>query len=376
MNVTPSPVEDARVKHALDLLAPESPPDVDGAWLRQQRIASMRSRSVRLLRLPRILDGSARMPLAAAAASVLLGLSLFLTPVRSFAAQFLSFFRVQDFTPITINSLSEPLPDLSKFGDPPQQGRSLNLRPTQMASLSEASSAVGFTVQTPNQLPAGLGAQPSVIATTTGQTVAFTFRADKTRAYLDSVGRRDIQLPPQYDGATLQLHLEPAVELAYLPPGTSLQDLQAAAAQARRSGAPAQALSDLAKGAPSAPATDSRAVNALLNSASVLVVETHSPSVDATGVSPDDLRGFLLSLPIPADLKAQLQAIGDWRHTLPIPAGPDSQLHKVSVNGAPGLAGKNGPAVMVVWVNNGIVYGVTGTKLDEKSLLALASSVR
>ena len=98
--------------------------------------------------------------------------------------------------------------------------------------------------------------------------------------------------------------------------------------------------------------------------------------MQASGVSADELRDFLLSLPgIPDDTKAQLRAIGDWRNTLPVPAAPGSNLHKVTVNGTPGVAGRNGSTQLVLWVKDGMVFAATAPKLDEKALLALAASM-
>jgi hypothetical protein len=225
--------------------------------------------------------------------------------------------------------------------------------------VAAASSQVGFTVQTPSQLPAGLSNPPSAIAVTSASTVNFTFRAQKARAYLDSTGHKDVNLPPKFDGATLTLHIPAAASLAYLPAGASLADLKDVASSEKAGGKP-----------------DARAINRLLNGSGVLVTEARSPELDASGMSADELRGFLLSLPgIAESTKAQLRSIGDWHNTLPVPALPGSNLHKVSINGAPGVAGRNGSAEMALWVKSGILYVASAPKLDEKALLALAASV-
>jgi hypothetical protein len=362
---------DPAVARALDLLTPERLPDTEAAW---QHHLDRRRTEPRVLRGPRALPvrlpagfqvspgflgrTAFRAPAALLAAGLVVAL-MALTPVRGIAAQFLTIFRVQNVTPITVQDVSQPLPDLTKLGDMSPNPRDVRPQMTQVASLSDASSQAGFTVQTPGQLPAGLTSPPSVIGVMTGRTVNFTFRAAKVRAYLDANGHKDTPVPPNFDGATLTLHIPTAVSLAYLPAGTSLASIQAAASSAGAAGKP-----------------DPSAVNRLLNGSGVMLIEAKSPELDASGVSADDLRNFLLSLPsIPQETKVQLQAIGDWKTTLPVPAPPGSNMHKVSVNGAPGVAGQNGPAHMVLWVKNGIVYGATAPKLDEKALLALASSV-
>jgi hypothetical protein len=353
MEPIPMLADDPAVTRALDLLAPSASPDVDKALGRQ--LAAQARQAAKPAgwrgRLAPLSRPAAALPLAAALVLAL----LVATPIRGRAAQILTIFRVQDVSPITVDSATQPLPDLSKLGDMSPSPRELRFQPTQVTSLAAASSAVGFTVETPHALPAGLGPDPSVIATLSGQTLNFTFRAAKAKAYLQSTGHADVAMPAKFDGATLTLKVSPGVSLAYLPPGATVADLRGASP----SGKP-----------------DSAAVNRLLNGSGVLLLEAKSPELDATGVSADELRDFLLSLPgIPDATKAQLRSIGDWRTTLPVPAGAGSNLHKVSVNGAPGVAGKNGGSQMVLWVKNGMVFAATGPKIDENGLLALARSV-
>lgn len=355
---------DRAVTRALDLLAPAVGPDVDAAWRHQRSRQDQASAFLNsTLHQSRFQFGwpalaGFRLPAVAIAAALVVAL-VAITPMRSVASQFLTIFRVQDVTPITVSSLAQPVPDLSNLGDMSPSAHELRMQPTQVDSVGAASSQVGFTVQTPSQLPSGLGNPPSVIAVTNGHTVNFTFRVQKVRAWLDSTGHKDVSVPAKFDGATLTLHVPSAATLAYLPAGTSVADLQQAAS------------SKVAGGKP-----DTSAINRLLNGNGVMVMEAKSPELDATGVSADELRDFMLSLPgIPEDTKAQLRAIGNWRNTLPIPAPPGSDMHKVSVNGAPGVAGRSSNAQVVLWVKNGLVYAATGSKLDEKTLLALAASV-
>lgn len=348
---------DPVARQALDLLAPAADPDVERAFGRQLALQARAAARPAPWhgRLAMLSRPAAALPLAAALVVAL----LVVTPIRGMAAQLLTIFRVQDVAPITVDSMSQPLPDLSRLGDMSPLPRAVHFQPTQVTSLGAASSAVGFSVETPSRLPGGLGPEPSVIATTGAQTLNFTFRAAKAKAYLQSTGHPNVTMPAKFDGATLTLHISPGASLAYLPAGTDLASLKAAAGSASPGGKP-----------------DAAAVNRLLNGAGVLVVETRSPELDATGVSADELRNFLLSLPgIPDSTKSQLRSIGDWRNTLPVPAGPGSNLHKVTINGAPGVVGRNGGNEMVLWVKNGLVFAATGPKLDESGLLSLASSM-
>jgi len=316
------------------------------------------------------------------AAALVLALSLFASPVRGLAAQFLTIFRVQDLTPVTVDLSGQGIPNLSQLGDMTGQSTSVPAY-THVATAAAASQAVGFTVAAPSALPSGLGPQPSAIVVTQGQTAGFTFRAAKAKAYLASIGQSNFALPGKFDGATLQLHIEPAVLMAYLPAGTKLPAIPDASTA--QSGLPFQhrasagAISSQAVRAAVAPAAANRISNteqALLNGG-LAVVETKSPSVDASGVSASDLRNFLLSMPgLPASTVAQLRSIGDWQHTLPIPVAPGASLRKVTVGGSPAIVGTNMGMHMVVWVRNGIVYAAAGASTSDTQLLSLAASVQ
>ncbi|MBV8085374.1 MAG: hypothetical protein JO247_11225 [Chloroflexi bacterium] len=366
---------DPLVESALNVLAPESEPDLERA-LRQQLAMQAGERPSGWGRIALLSRSSrVRYGVAGLAAAAALILTLSAPPVRGFAAQFLPLFRVQDVTPITIDNITQPMPNLTKLGDmtPSNPGASA-FRPVQQASVADASKAAQFNVLTPSKLPSGLQAQP-LVGTTQAQTVSFTFRAAKARAYLDSIGQPNFALPPKFDGATLQLHIEPAVSLAYLPAGTDVSAVTSAVRSIEQSdnGSSAAANAQTKEQQKAASST----INNLLNGSGVFIVETKSPSLDAQGVTADELRSFLLSLPgLTANEKAQLSAIGDWTHTLPVPASASASLHKVSVNGAPGVAGKNGGAEMALWVNNGMLYVATAPKLDENTLLSLASSMK
>jgi hypothetical protein len=360
---------DPVVERALNLLAPDTEPDVERALQRQLARQSNQpalqgwGRLALLSRSPRVRYGLAGLAVAAA-----LVLSVSAPPLRTLAAQFLPLFRVQDVTPITLDNLTQPIPNLSKLGDmTPSNARPAAFHPVQQASLADAAAAVNFNILTPSNLPSGLNAQP-LVGSSQGQTVSFTFRAAKARAYLDSIGQPNFALPPKFDGATLQLHIEPAVTLGYVPAGTDVSAIKSAVAAMDRDGSAASQEQRSAV---------SKSLNNLLNGPGVFILETKSPSLDAQGVSADELRSFLLSLPgLSANERAQLSAIGDWTHTLPVPASASASLHKVQVNGAPGVAGKNGGAEMVLWVNNGMVYAATAPKLDENALLSVASSMK
>lgn len=356
--------EDARVEAALDLLSPSASPDVARAYARQrtfhrrnpdsypQRRSFMATlwEPFAFLRRP--------VPAIPIAAAFLMVLSLFTSPVQSLAGQFLTIFRVQDFQPIR---LTEPagmglasIPDLTRFGDmSPNSHPSFQPRP--VADAAAASSVVGFPIKLPAQLPASVGKQPSSIAVSDAQSVSFTFRADKTRAYLDSIGRHDFSLPPKFDGASIQVNVPAGVMATFSPPTAAGGSLNSGGRDAVRQ----------------------QAIDAALGS--VTVIEAKAPTVDATGVSFEELREFLLSLPgLSPQTAAQIRAIGDLNTTLPVPIPSGTNARKVQVNGAPGLIMAEQSSRLlggVVWQANGTIYAVGGA-MNESELLSIASSLR
>ena len=285
---------------------------------------------------------------AAAIAVVLFGLSFLTSPMQSLANQFLTIFRVQDFAPVTITSM-QGMPDLTRFGDmtTPQ---STGFRHQTVDTVAAASNAVGFGVKAPTTLPNGLPTEPTTIAVTASDTVSFTFRAEKARTYLDSIGRSDFSLPAKFDGATLQVQIPAAALLTYGPAAAESDGMRT-----RR-----QAASDLAMN-------------------QIMVVQAKSPTVEASGVSLQELRDFMLSLPgLPPETAAQIRAIGDLGSTLPVPVPAGESARKIQVNGAPGVIFAEANSRIsggIVWQRDGIVYAAAGA-LNESELLTLAGSVR
>jgi hypothetical protein len=112
---------------------------------------------------------------------------------------------------------------------------------------------------------------------------------------------------------------------------------------------------------------------------SMLVIgQSTAPVVTSSGVSATDLETYLLAQPgISPDLANAIRAIGDPTSTLPIPI-PISKAtsHTVQVQGVSGVsvADSTGLGGGIIWVKNGIVYGVAGT-FSENDLLAVANSL-
>jgi hypothetical protein len=351
--------EDEVTGPTLDLLSPTSAPDIDHALARHRTLlatARVIPSEPRRSLLGTLLGGLsvARRPLPTIPIAVLalFSLSLLTPPAQTLAGRFLSIFRVQDFQPITVSQQSlYGVPDLTKFGDM-SPTRPFNGAPQTVSGIPAASAAVDFSVKAPAQLPAGVAAQPSRVAVTPAQTASFTFRSAKARAYLDSIGNSTFNLPPKFDGASIQVNVPAVAIMTFSPPGTNVPSSRSEA-QSRE------------------------AMDAILNS--VTIIEAKAPTVDASGVSFEELRDFLLSLPgLPPETAAQIRAIGNLDSTLPIPIPTGAQARKIQVNGQPGLIVAEQASRLaggIVWQTGGIVYAVGGA-LNEADLLSIATSVR
>jgi hypothetical protein len=111
----------------------------------------------------------------------------------------------------------------------------------------------------------------------------------------------------------------------------------------------------------------------------LLVAQAPAPRVSSTGASAREIEAYLLAQPgVPAQLAAQIAAIGDPSTTLPIPIPIDkAYASPVTVQGARGLAmGDNtGLGSGVIWERGGMIYAVAGA-LPMQTVLTVANSMQ
>jgi hypothetical protein len=191
-------------------------------------------------------------------------------------------------------------------------------------------------------LPANVPAEVNYAVLTRGQG-SFTFDAAKAAAAAAKAGQPAPQMPAGMDGSTLTLTVGPAAAEIFGP-------------------------SPLSGGA------GSQQVPALV------IAESKAPVVDSTGVSATQLENFLASQPgVSPALAAQIKAIGDPITSLPIviPVDKASESQVTLANGASAVVvGDNtGLGSGVIWVRDGIVYGVAGSLTKEQNL-AIANQIR
>ena len=256
-------------------------------------------------------------PIAAAAAAVVV-LGIVGTPAgRTAAADFLAQFRSERIAVVEISPEDqEALYELAEIGHVSSHLDAF--RPEPVESDSAASREVGFhvLVPDPDTIPAGLGGKPE-IQISRAQELRFTLDRDRTLNWL-AERNSPIGVPERYDGASIVVQV-PAVVVQHWP-------------------AP--------DGTPGLVVGQSRQVAA----------DTEG------GVTLDEMRSFLLSLPGLSDnTKSQLEKLGDWRETLPLPL-PKGQVtwRETEIAGAEGLMlGDNtGLGSAAIWQKDGFIYGV------------------
>jgi hypothetical protein len=201
--------------------------------------------------------------------------------------------------------------------------------------MAEATSAVGFGLETPDPaLLPGVDKTPR-IQVMPGQEVRFTIEKARADAYLKSTGRTDISVPSTLDGATLVVSIPTAAVLEYGGTAGSKDAL-------------------------------------VIGQAGELVVD-----VEGGKVSLEEMRDWLLTV-VPSDVARQLKDIKNWNDTLPIPVPIDKvNWTAASFQNNPGLLlnDNSGAGSAAIWHARGHLYGVAGS-LKAVDLQKIADSLK
>jgi len=288
---------------------------------------------------------------AAAAGLVLAALvmGIFYAPARRAFADFLSIFRVRQFTAVSVDharfeKLQELQEALRSTGivNPIIERQPGEPRP--VADAAEASSVAGFAVRVPAELPDG--AVRTDFSVAAGPAIRVDVDRDQIQAQLESVGLPGIALPN-------------------IKSGTFRADISSIVRQSYRVGD---------------QPTDRGAC--LLE-----VVQVLSPAVSLpSGVDPRSLGETLLQLlGVPAADAGRLAATIDWTSTMVVPLPTDlATFREIVVGGTPGLyveqkapsEGSHRPGSALLWQQDGIVYSVHGENIAASELLRVAESLR
>jgi|GEM_PF-575947 len=274
-------------------------------------------------------------------------------PARDKLAEFLSIFRVRQFSAIQIDraqldklsALQETLkksniaaPICERQPGPPQK----------VASGAEATTAAGFTVQVPDALPPG--AVLKEFNVTAGPSVRVDFDPQQIESILAGAGINGVKLPPMKAGS-VRVDVGNVVEQAYEVP------------------------------------------NGGKSPTAVRVVQAISPAVTLPpGADPTALgETFLQILGLPSADAHRIAATIDWTSTMviPMPVGLAS-FREIKIHGTPGLfmeqnrqagegAGHDQPTrhmSVILWQDGGIVYSVMGQNITPSEMLRIAESLR
>lgn len=310
---------DARTITSL-LTAPELKLDVASAFNRVRSTPAARPRFG--FRLPLFRPGSRPMVLAFASAVAVIAL------VATAIAQDKNTFTPQSLTPVPVTMADmESLSQLSAYGTV-----SWTKQPQLqvVTSAAEAQTVSGLKVPSVANLPSGVSTTVTYAAMPRAVAV-FTFSKDKAAAAAAQAGKTLPALPAGMEGAQLTVTVGPAV---------------------------AEIFGNMNKPAASSDISQ-------LGLPQLVVAASTSPVATSSQVTVKQLEDYLIAQPgISAELKAAVKAIGDPSTTLPVPIPVQfATSSSVTIQGVQGIAlGDNtGVGAGVIWVKNGVVYGVVGT---------------
>jgi Putative zinc-finger len=291
--------------------------------------------------------------IGAVAATILL-CSLAFPFGRGLAQRFLGTLRVEKVQPVRLDFSAldgnRPLQEMLRQMISDKVVVTSDEKSQQASTAADASQLAGFSVHV-------LGARTDVPKFIVGGQHAFQMTIDRTRLQdiFDQAGRADLVLPATLNGANVSVNIPRSIMVEY---GDCLEAHAAAGTQP----------------APTQPRSGAWA-NCLA------LQEAPSPLVNI----PSDLNlqqlaeiGFQLAGMSATQARDLGQTI-DWKSTLvlPIPRFASS-YSQVTVNGVQGTliqgSGRRGPDYVLVWVKNGIIYGLVGHG-DSSNAVTLANSL-
>ncbi|MCL6472321.1 MAG: zf-HC2 domain-containing protein [Firmicutes bacterium] len=283
------------------------------------------------------MTGKLKTVLISVAAVAVVAVMFSFAPVRQAAADILNIFRVQRVQ--TINITQDDLRQMREAG---RRGGEVDIRnfgkfettgfrEPRAATYADAKATVDFNLTIPESI-AGYN-NPS-FKISDESISSFTLDVAKANELIKSFGGTKI-LPAELDGKKFTAKKPVAVVATYVKEGTE----------------------------------------------SLTIAQMRTPElILPNGVDAGEVRDVLLSLPIlPDNVRSQLEAIKDWRYTLPIPS-IDGSSKEVTVNGVSGVfitppkdaqVGEN----VLVWQKDGVVNAIAG-RVDLASAQGIAGLMR
>lgn len=298
--------------------------------------------------------------LAAAIAIAALTTAFYFQPVRVWAAEFLSLFRVQQVTVLRFDPANLQQLNRGLYGDDSERRIEQLLsdtariekhgEPKDVQTVNEAARMAGFGVQMPTSL------QPARIRVNPGVDAQFDIDVERLQGILDDAGRSDIKIPEEIDGEMIRINVPTMVTTFF----GSCPDQQEMSKENRRAQFKKYKDCKVLVQLPSPTVVAPPSLN---------VHELATQMMKLLGLKEEEARAFSESI--------------DWATTLviPIPIDPRVNVTEVNINGAKGysfIKGEPGTdsevSYNLLWVRDGIVYSLMGHgTLDES--MAIANSI-
>ena len=279
-------------------------------------------------------------------------------PLRSWAENLLSIFRVEHFTVMEVNpgemhgnlqndaffnqTIGHILSDDVKVIHAPQ-------KPVAVADAATASKMAGF------QIRLLVGQTPSTLLFRNGIAAQMKLNRDRLQSILDEAGHGDLRIPESADGAVVSLSLPAGIMAFYGNCGEMPARMQGAQTAGNSKQADASCVSLMELRSP---------------------VVTAPPQIDPGQIAQIALQFMGMS----ANDAANFTQTVDWTTTLVLPVVQgQTSYEKVFVSGNDGVllrpktAGSDGKFTLM-WVENGIVYALAGTG-DDTTAVNLAEQL-
>lgn len=345
------------VRSFLSAAAPDSIPDPRAALKRFQAQKLSEPRGF----LELFFTSRMRPAFAALGAVALVVVALNLKPVRVWATEFLSMFRVRQIAVVQIDptNLKQLHGDLfnSEMSARMEKMLSDNVHvvkhgvPVEADSISDTVRAAGFGVRLPATLTnPHFNVQPAT-------DISFSIDVQRMQSILDDVGRTDIRLPEEIDGQMVHLNIPPSVLSLYGKCPKRSEAENGPEEQDNFNYPDCKVLAQLPSPTVAAPPE--------LN-----VPELAKTMLRLLGMSPEQAQKFSKQI--------------DWASTLVIPLPVDGRMKfdEVEIDGVTGTLftsheyGPSMPAAYnLMWVRDGILYALMGQGKSEDAV-AIANSMR
>jgi hypothetical protein len=347
-----------RMMHISEKFSASAPQGMDLAPQGSQALSLFEKRSKakeKLTMYDRLFNRKYRYAWVAVGVIAILAVAMLFPQVRAIGSSFLGLFRVEQFTILQVDpdEIENRLGSSSNFEYllaedvvVEEYGEAV-----EAAGAAEASDLAGFSVRLPTVVEGNeqLKVQP-------GAKVSMVVDLPKVQAILDEVGGSELQLPALLDGAEVSMELPVAVVAAF-------GDCEVSPDMMRE-----------ARVDPDGPLPD----------LSGCITLTQFPSPEISAPPGLDIASigevFLQLLGMTPEEAAQFSQNVDWTTTLVIPIPRyGTEYQDVLVDGVEGTLimqseRSDFPHYLLVWIKDGIVYGLTGPGLAD-SALEIANSL-